>query len=285
MPEDLWIKKFESERAARIEAERLLEEKNIELQNAKLLLEDQISRRTTQLETALKEEQISKKTKDAFLAAMSHELCAPLNAIIGFSQILSHQNDFTPTVKTIVDKIQISGKHLLELLNDISNFSKLETEAISLQREKIDIKVFIDELLLHLEHMVEEKNLTLHVNVESLLIYADRQWLNESITNLLTNAIKFSPPASEIKIEIKHEGNHYIIKICDEGIGISEENLHKLFNPFSQIYNPNQPYVNGTGLGLYLTKKIIELHNGELRVQSELGKGSCFSIILPVLDI
>jgi signal transduction histidine kinase len=285
MQENPWIKRFERERASRKEAEKLLESKSLELYEANLLLEERVKERTEQLESALHEAQVAQRAKDAFLSTMSHELRTPLNAIIGFSQILSHQEDVNPRTKMVIEKIKLSGEHLLHLLNSILNFTKFESETIMLQHEAINIKVFIEELLVTYKIKVKEKNISLHVEVDDLMIHADRQWLHEAISNLLSNAVKFTKENGKITISAQIDKDLVHISVSDTGIGIAQEDQKKLLTPFAHINNIHHTQIDGTGLGLYLTKKIIELHSGSMTFQSELGKGSTFTITLPYSEI
>jgi signal transduction histidine kinase len=285
MQENPWIKRFERERASRKEAEKLLESKSLELYEANLLLEERVKERTEQLESALHEAQVAQRAKDAFLSTMSHELRTPLNAIIGFSQILSHQEDVNPRTKMVIEKIKLSGEHLLHLLNSILNFTKFESETIMLQHEAINIKVFIEELLVTYKIKVKEKNISLHVEVDDLMIHADRQWLHEAISNLLSNAVKFTKESGKITISAQIDKDLVHISVSDTGIGIAQEDQKKLLTPFAHINNIHHTQIDGTGLGLYLTKKIIELHSGSMTFQSELGKGSTFTITLPYSEI
>ncbi|MDD2906308.1 MAG: HAMP domain-containing sensor histidine kinase [Sulfurimonas sp.] len=275
-----WIKRFERERAAKKEAEKLLEDKSLELYNANLSLEQKVKERTLELQQALQEAHIAQKAKDTFLSSMSHELRTPLNAIIGFSQILSKQEDVPPKIKVFVDKIYLSGNTLLRLINTILNFSKIESENIQINKEAIQAKSFISEILILIETQLEEKNITLKSDLDESLFMADKQLMHQAILNILSNAVKFTHPNGEISISAKKLHERFVITISDNGIGISEENQTKLFEPFTQVQNEYQAKINGTGLGLYLTYKIVQLHAGEITLESKLGQGSCFRIFI-----
>jgi signal transduction histidine kinase len=282
MQENPWIKRFERERASRKEAEKLLENKSLELYEANLSLEQKVKERTFELQQALDEAKIAQKAKDAFLSSMSHELRTPLNAIIGFSQILSKQPNLPERIQSFVDKINIAGNNLLKLINSILNFSKIESDQMQIFTQKFNIKIFLQELLVLVEQQAHAKNIKINFDVHEQIVVADKQLLNQAILNILSNAIKFTHPHGEISLTSKVGEEFFMLQICDNGIGISPKNQEKLFKPFSQIDNEYQAKVNGTGLGLYLTQKIIELHGGKIEVQSELNKGSCFHIILPL---
>jgi len=275
-----WIKRFERERAAKKAAEKLLEEKSLELYNVNQSLEKRVGERTLELEKALKNAQVAQKTKDNFLASMSHELRTPLNSIIGFSQILSRQKDVPPKLKTFIDNINIAGNSLLQLINSILDFSKLESDEMTLQKQTFKAQKFLEELIVLITVEAERKNIYISLNVANLEIIADKQLLGQAILNILSNAIKFTHENGKITIHISEENNNKKITICDDGIGIAKKDLKSLFTPFTQIENEYQTSTNGTGLGLYLTKKIINLHHGKIEVQSEIKKGTCFIITL-----
>jgi signal transduction histidine kinase len=282
MQNNPWIQRFERERASRKEAEKLLEEKSLELYEANLSLEQKVKERTIALQEALNEAKVAQKAKDAFLSSMSHELRTPLNAIIGFSQILSKQPNLPERIQSFVDKINIAGNNLLRLINSILNFSKIESDQMQIFTQKVNIVLFLKELLVMIEQQAYAKNIKINFDVHEQIIVADKQLLNQAILNILSNAIKFTHPYGEISLISKEDKEFFVLQICDNGIGLSQKDQQKLFKPFSQIENEYQAKVNGTGLGLYLTQKIIELHGGKIEVQSELNKGSCFHIILPL---
>lgn len=282
MQNNPWIKRFERERASRKEAEKLLEDKSLELYEANFSLEQKVKERTFALQQALDEAKVAQKAKDAFLSSMSHELRTPLNAIIGFSQILSKQPNLPERIQSFVDKINIAGNNLLRLINSILNFSKIESDQMQIFTQPINMKTFIKELLVMIEPQAYAKSIRINLNVHEHLIMADMQLLNQAILNILSNALKFTHAHGEISISSKVEKEFFVLKICDNGVGISQQNQEKLFKPFSQIDNEYQAKVNGTGLGLYLTQKIIELHSGKIEVHSELNNGSCFHILLPL---
>jgi signal transduction histidine kinase len=243
-------------------------------------LEKEIQQRTQELNLALIEAQAAQKAKDAFFANMSHELRTPLNAIIGFSQILEKQTDLPQRIKLFVEKINISGNNLLKLINTILNFSKIESDNMHLHKSELHVKLFIEELLVLVEPQMHTKRIKLDLSLEDAVLFADVQLLHQAVLNLLSNAVKFTHDSGTITIVTKAQNGRFSIKICDDGVGISQEDQAKLFMPFSQVENIYQPSAAGTGLGLYLTKKIIELHGGEIQLQSREDEGSCFTIFL-----
>ncbi len=248
--------------------------------NQTKVLEERIKDRTLELQQALIEAQTANKSKDAFFANMSHELRTPLNAIIGFSQILEKQAGLDAKIRPFVEKINIAGNNLLRLINTILNFSKIESGKMELNLESTDIATLIEEMLVLVEPQIKEKSILLHKNIFSLRLLIDRQLFGQALLNLLSNAVKFTPNAGEIRVALKEQNGKLTLSVCDTGIGIDKTRQEELFKPFAQVKNSYEAKVSGTGLGLYLSAKIIALHGGEIALQSELGQGSCFSIII-----
>ncbi len=223
------------------------------------------------------------RAKDMFLANMSHELRTPLNAIIGFAQLLQLQPNLPENLKPFAQKIQIAGENLLELVNAILDFTKLEMGKIDFKPEKFDISNLFKEVEEIIKPLLERKKLHFYYpkNI-SLNLYADPKLLKEVFLNLLSNAIKFTPENGKVWIEIdfSKKDNAYVFKVCDNGIGIKKEDIPKLFKPFVQLDNPLHKKFKGTGLGLAIVKKIIDLHKGKVWIESEEGKGTkvCFTI-------
>lgn len=239
----------------------------------------------TELVKAKEEALAAERAKSAFLATMSHELRTPLNAVIGFSQILLAKKDIpNETLLTFVDKINISGKHLLNLVNNILDFSKIESGKMELNTTKIILNNLIKDSILLVENEVKKKTINItYYGFNKVEILADEQLIKQVILNILSNAIKFSPNESKITISYKSDDKTHVISICDEGAGLTQEQTKSIFEPFSQIKEHQNEAIKGTGLGLVISKKIMELHNGKIDVISELGKGSCFNINLPIL--
>lgn len=224
------------------------------------------------------------RAKDTFLANMSHELRTPLNAIIGFSQILKSRNDIPKNLIPYIEKIGIAGNNLLNLVNTILDFAKIEAGKISFHPKTIMIAPMLEEIKTLIAPMAQEKGLTLVFPGEiSLVLFADEQLLKQVLINLLSNAVKFTPRGGKVELAITVEEEDIKISVSDTGIGIPKDAIGKLFKPFEQAHNNNDTKVKGTGLGLTISKKIIEeLHNGSIWVESEEGKGTTFYITLPI---
>jgi signal transduction histidine kinase len=225
---------------------------------------------------------------------LSHELRTPLNAIIGFAEVLQDQffGQLNEKQKKYVDNINTSGRHLLGLINDILDLSKVEAGKMEFEPEKLSLKKDVLEPSLVLLQEKSHKhgiNLSLVVEPEAdIEIMADAKKLKQIIFNLLSNAVKFTPDAGSVEVNAKRSpggqeaGDFIEISVKDSGIGIKPEDLPKLFQTFSQVESVLSKTVEGTGLGLALTKKLVELHGGKIWVESEFGKGSKFSFIIPV---
>lgn len=241
----------------------------------------------TELVEARDQAVIAEKSKDDFLSSMSHELRTPLNAIIGFSQILRAKEDLPPISVSMIEKIHISGKNLLRLVNTILDFSKLKSGKIDFSPRYIVLTELFGEVYIITEPMAAQKSIQIVQNSKSEeVIWGDYDMLKQCLLNFVSNAIKFSLPHTIIAMEYEadNEKNSYRLSVCDQGIGISEEGISKLFTPFSQLQKDHAK--SGTGLGLSIVKKMVEeYHKGKIEVHSQEGIGSCFVIVLPMLEI
>jgi len=227
------------------------------------------------------------ESKDEFLATMSHELRTPLNSIIGFSDVLLAEmfGSLNEKQTAYINHISNSGKHLLDLINDILDLSKVEAGKMELDYQEFDISHAIAEVKTITEPLATKKGICLDIKVEPQLgmIYADKTKLRQILYNLTSNAIKFTPEKGNVAIEVRRSGNMIQVSIKDTGIGISKSDMDKLFQPFRQL----NPYLTreheGTGLGLALVKKFIEMHGGKIRVESKIGEGSIFTFVIPLI--
>ncbi len=225
------------------------------------------------------------RSKDMFLANMSHELRTPLNAIIGFSQVLQLRPEIPQNMRSYIEKISISGNNLLNLVNTILDFAKLEAGKISYHPQMTMLTELLKEVAIIITPLAQAKNITLEFpSMVSLALYIDAQLIKQVFINILSNAIKFTPNNGKVSllIDFNKELDKYVISICDTGVGIAQNELVSLFTPFTQIQNPLQSSTKGTGLGLVISKRIIEdLHGGAIWVESEVNKGTCFYIAIP----
>jgi len=225
------------------------------------------------------------KSKDMFLANMSHELRTPINAITGFSQILMMKKDTPQAVKKYVEKINIAGNNLLDLVNTILDFAKLESGKMQFKPSLSNISNILTEVKTLITPLANKKNIQLSMpHIVSLNLYIDKILFKQVLINLLTNAVKFTHEKGDISLSIVYneEKHAYNFEIKDNGVGLSSEEIAKLFQAFSQIDNTYQKEHKGSGLGLMISKNIIEdLHKGKIWVQSVKGEGSSFFIEMP----
>ncbi len=229
------------------------------------------------------------RAKSDFLANMSHELRTPLNAIIGFSQALQEQYFGALNKKQIDYIIDIleSGQHLLAMINDILDLSKIEAGKMELELSKVKIKDLLANSLIMIKERCFKHGISLDLHfsqdLDNLEFIADERKLKQIMFNLLSNAAKFTPEGGEIKVEARREGKDFLISVSDTGIGIVSENQGKVFESFYQVNSKQEGKTPGTGLGLPLTKRLVEMQEGRIWMESEgKAKGSCFSFSVPI---
>lgn len=225
------------------------------------------------------------RAKSDFLATMSHELRTPLNAIIGFSEIVSNGGvgEVNDAQVKYLTYVRDSGNHLLSLINNILDISKIEAGKLELHFEIVSINGLFSEIENLIQSLAIKKSIQIgFVCNDEIRIYADRIRLKQIMFNLLSNAIKFSPEKETIYVRAETISDKVRISVKDNGIGISEENKSKIFVPFTQVDSATNRKYNGTGLGLSLVKRFVEIHGGHIWFESELGKGSTFFFELPV---
>ncbi|MFC1628498.1 PAS domain-containing sensor histidine kinase [Gemmatimonadota bacterium] len=229
------------------------------------------------------------QAKSEFLANMSHELRTPLNSIIGFSEMLEDETfgELNDKQTRHVGNVLGAGRHLLALINDILDLSKVEAGKMELDASDVDCVKLLENSLILIQEKTSRHgtSLDLHVSetLSGLQIMADERKLRQIMFNLLSNASKFTPDGGSITIAAELEGDELVVSVADSGIGIAPENLDRIFGEFEQIDTSYTKEVEGTGLGLSLTKRLVELHNGRIWVQSEgVDKGSTFTFAIPI---
>jgi PAS domain S-box-containing protein len=245
------------------QTERALHEKNVELERAN-------------------------KAKDSFLASMSHELRTPLNGIIGFAEFLADGKPGTinSKQKEYLEDILNSGRHLLHLINDILDIVKIQAGKLELNPETFRLGDVIQEVRAGVRPIAQNKHIQVRLEIAPGLdaVTLDEQRFKQILYNLLSNAIKFTDDTGDVEITAECDGAHcFRLSVRDNGIGIKPEDIKRLFKEFEQLETGTDRRFEGTGLGLALTRKIVEMQGGTIHVDSEVGKGSTFTVILPLV--
>jgi PAS domain S-box-containing protein len=229
----------------------------------------------------------SNKFKDQFLSTMSHELRTPLNAVVGFSELLT-EGQYGPLndrQKRYVNHIRTGGKHLLRLINDILDLSKIEAGRLQLAIETVPVDVGFAEVLDTLRPLADKKSQALLGQVpENLYVRADSTRFRQILMNLVGNAIKFTPEGGRIQLAAQEAGSFVRIEVRDSGPGIPVEEQQRIFDAFYRLSQSDKG-TEGTGLGLAITRRLVELHEGQLGIESKPGEGSCFHFTLPSVEL
>ena len=249
--------------------------------------EEQLRESSERISLANAELARATRLKDEFLANMSHELRTPLNAILGLSEALQEEvyGDLTPRQRKSIVTIEQSGQHLLELINDILDLSKIESGKMELEIASVSLENLCESSLTFVKQQAHQKRIKLNFKVAAGIeeIELDERRMRQVLVNLLSNAVKFTPEGGEVSLEVEadSDGESLQLSVIDTGIGIASENLNQLFKPFVQLDSSLSRRYAGTGLGLALVRRIVEIHGGSISVESEVGQGSRFTINLP----
>lgn len=225
-------------------------------------------------------------TKNRFLANMSHELRTPLNGIIGFTELLvdGRPGPINEKQKEYLQDILSGGRHLLQLINDVLDLARVEANKMEIVPENFFLEKAISEVCSVAKPIADHKNIQVRVEVADGLqeVTLDQQKFKQVLYNLLSNALKFSLASGKVNIRVEPSGqDSFTMSVQDYGIGIKEEDMPRLFQEFERLSNNPMASHEGTGLGLVLTKRIVELQGGNIEVQSEVGKGATFRVMLP----
>lgn len=252
-----------------------------ELREINQEMERRIVERTVQLAEAVEKARAADQIKSAFLATMSHELRTPLNSIIGFTGILLQglAGPLNPEQQKQMGMVQGSARHLLALINDVLDISKIEAGQLTLSPTTFDLKDSIQKVVKLVSPLAEKKclALNLHVAEDVATITADQRRLEQVLLNLVNNAVKFTENG-EVGISCRREGDRYRLSVSDTGVGIQPEHLEAIFQPFQQVDTGLTRKYEGTGLGLSICKRIMEMMDGTIEVESRHGEGSTFTI-------
>jgi len=245
----------------------------------------QIEEQNAELAARNREVERANNLKSQFLANMSHELRTPLNAIIGFSDLMSDgvTGPLTEKQQHFLKRIREGGKHLLQLINDILDLSKIEAGQVTLNCEAFNLRGIVPEVVSVIRPLAMAKKINVEETYDgSATLSADRVRFKQILFNLLSNAVKFTPEGGKVRIDSSVSGGQISISVSDTGVGLALSDQELIFEEFRQVQNSSTKPNEGTGLGLAITKRLVEQHGGKISVKSELGKGSTFIVTFPI---
>ncbi len=255
-----------------------------ELREANQRMEERIIERTAELAAAMEKAQAADKIKSAFLATMSHELRTPLNSIIGFTGIILRERvgPLNEEQKKQLNMVRSSSQHLLALINDVLDISKIEAGQLQIAHEDVDIRQVIEKVVQSASPLAENKGIEIGYRIiaEDTQIMADSRRVEQVLLNLVSNAIKFTEKGS-VRIACESDGPNITVNVTDTGIGIKEEDMETIFKTFRQVDSGISRKHEGTGLGLSISRRLVQLMGGRIWVASVFGSGSTFYFSLP----
>ena len=267
-----------------VEAERRNREA-LEIINAEL------DEKNTELSKAIQRAEKASQAKSDFLANMSHDIRTPMNAIVGITGLMEHESGVSDKLHTYIDKVQLSSKHLLGLINDILDMSRIESNEVTLNEEHVSLPDQISQVDTIIRSQTNERSQNFQINVNRVTheyLLCDGVRLRQIMLNLLSNAVKYTPNGGTITLDLTEvpcdvpDHAHFICRVTDTGYGMTPEFVSHIFEPFTRAENSVTNKVQGTGLGMAITKNIVDLMGGSIRVESEPGKGSRFEVELTI---
>ncbi len=249
----------------------------------------QLERQNTELEEALAAAQYANKAKTTFLNNMSHDIRTPMNAIIGFTSLAATHIEHTEQVQDYLAKISTSSRHLLSLINDVLDMSRIESGKMKIEEEEVSLPEIMHELKTIVQADITSKQLEFSIDTVDVVneyVFCDRLRLNQVLLNLLSNAMKFTKPGGTVSVRIIQKGRAkdgnaaFEFQVTDTGIGMSREFLERVFEPFERERSSTVSGIQGTGLGMAITRNIVDMMGGTISVESEEGKGTRFTVSL-----
>ncbi len=270
-----------------IHEEKLKEKLNSE----KLAALEDLERSQAALKVALDEAQHANSAKSDFLNNMSHDIRTPMNAVIGFTELAIENSDDAEAVREYLKKIQTSGNHLLMLINDVLDMSKIESGRINIENAECDIVALLNDLEKIVEPEISKRDLHFSkelINISECVVMCDKLRVNQILLNCLGNSVKFTPPGGYVELRVQRmpvedsDKDEFSFIIADTGIGMSKEFLSHLFEPFERERNSTISRIQGTGLGMTITKNLVDMMDGNIDVESREGEGTTYTITLPL---